>query len=44
MGVDFMPIHSVPGIISAGIGAKVGLEVMDRIGPKKRYAKKKRRR
>jgi hypothetical protein len=34
----------IGNIITAGIGAKFGLEVMDRIGPKKRYAKKKRRR
>ena len=38
-----MPINSVPVIISAGIGAKIGFEMMDRIGSKKRYAKKKRR-
>jgi hypothetical protein len=34
-----MPIGN---IISAGIGAKVGLEVMDRIGPRQKRRKKRR--
>lgn len=33
----------IGNIITAGIGAKVGLEVMDRIGPKKRRKCKRRR-
>lgn len=38
-----MPINSLPGIIGAGITAKVGLDVMDRIGPKKRRKCKRRK-
>lgn len=37
-----MPINSLPGIIGAGITAKVGLDVIDRIGPKKRKCKRRK--
>ncbi len=38
-----MPINSLPGIIGAGITARVGLEALNMVSPKPKKKKYKRR-
>ena len=35
-------VNSIPGLIGAGITAKVGLGIMDRISPRRARRKKRR--